>query len=96
MGTDRGGAVRVGALQAKLEPRFDVRFAVVLATVGDDGVLGAGVGAVRVRLTRPGLRLVEVHVAVDEAGPDLTVVEVDPGRRGPGRRDCGDAAVRDP
>ena len=54
VGADRGGAVRQRAAQTKVEARFDVGFGVIFGSVGDDGGLGTGMRAVRVRLPRPG------------------------------------------
>jgi hypothetical protein len=67
----------VGAAQPECKTWFDVSFAVVPGPIGDDGFSGAGVGAVRIRLARLGLGLVQVHMPIDEAGPDLAVVQVD-------------------
>ncbi len=95
MRADRRGAVRIGAAQAKLEARLDVGFGVMLAAVGDDGGLGAGMGAVGVRLARPGLRLVQMHMPVDEAGPDLALIQVDARVRRSRWSDRGDPAIGD-
>ena len=95
MRADRRGAVRMGAAQAELEARLDIGLGVVRGAIGDDGGLGARMRAVRVGLARPGLRLVQMHMPIDEAGPDLAPIQVDAVRRRSGRRDRGDAAVGD-
>ena len=96
MRADRGGAVRQGAAQPELKPRLDIGFVIILATIGDDRGLGARMGAVRVGLTRPCLGLVQVDMSIDETGPDLAAIQVDPVRGGFRRRDGGDAAAGDP
>ncbi len=90
---DRSGAVGVSATQAKFEALFDIGFRVVFVAVGDDGVPCARMGAVRVGLPGPGLRLVQMHMPIDEAGPNLTAVEIEAFRRGSRRADRGDASI---
>ena len=92
---DRRGTVRIGATQAKLEARFDIGLGVILLPIGDNGGPGARMRAVPVGVPRPGLRLVQMHMAIDEARPQLTPIQIDAVRRRSGRRHRGNAATGD-
>ena len=87
--------MRISATQAKLEARFDIGFRVVFAAIGHDGGLGARMRAVRIGLPRPGLRLVQMHMPIDEARPDLASVQIDAVGRRSSRGERGDPAIGD-
>ena len=95
MRADRRRAVGIGATQTKLEARFDIGFRVVFAAISDDGVFGARMRAVRVGLPPPRLRLVEMHMPIDEAGPELASVQINALGRRSRWRDRGNPAIGD-
>jgi len=94
MGAHRDGAVRIGAGQAEFEASPDVRL-VPMGAIGGAGGARAGVGSVRVGRARPDLRLVEMDMRVDEAGPHLAAIEVDAILGAARRGEFGDLAAGD-
>ena len=94
MRADRYGAVRIGASKSKGEAGRDIRFAPIGA-VGRRSHPRTRMRAVRVRRPRPDLRLVEMDVCIDEAGPDLPAVQIDGVRCAAKGSKRGNAAARD-
>ena len=84
----------VGAAQGEVHPRGHVRGAPIRFAVGLHGGERAVERAVGIGLARPDVALVEMRVAIDEAGKHDSAGEID-GRR-VGRAVKGDAAPVDP
>lgn len=77
MRPDKAGAMRVSGFQGEFHARADIGRRPVGISICLHSGKRAGEGAVRIGVARQNMALVEMRVHIDEAGPDLPMIEIE-------------------